>query len=300
MYRGGAVTVRLSDTDTARADAVFRELEDLLPERFLFELRRLLYAREGGLMQLTELRLRAGAVSSAVIGGRSLPMFATACRAELERIADRLSEYSPYAFAEAMAQGYLTTEAGIRVGICRDKGSRGSLRSLVLRLPLHGCSYAEWLWRLWRERGRDGMLLFSAPGGGKTTALSALVRLIARRERLRVVVIDERCELPVAGFSDTTVDTVRGIPKAEGITMAARTLSPELIAADELATAEEAKALFDAGRGGVPLLVTAHADSCAELMLRPPARRLIDAGFFPCLVELRTDGVRYEAREVQL
>lgn len=288
------------DISAARADAVYRELEELLPGRFISELGRLLRSREGGLMQLSELRLRAGAVSSAVIAGRSLPMFATVCRAELERIADRLSEYSPYAFAEAVAQGYLTTEAGIRVGICRDKGSRGALRSLVLRLPLHGCSYAEWLWQTWQERGREGMLLFSAPGGGKTTALSALVRLISRRARLRVVVVDERCELPVEGFADTTVDTVRGIPKAEGIAMAARTLSPELIAADELATAEEANALFEAGRGGVPLLITAHADLCAELMLRPPVRRLIDAGFFPCLVELRTDGVHYEAREVQL
>jgi stage III sporulation protein AA len=271
-----------------------------MPPKIRAHIERVRASRIGIYSSISEIRLRAGGRSSLVIGGENVPLLQSIETEELEAILISLTQMSPYAFEDELAAGFISRESGVRVGICRDRGGDRHLRSLIFRLPSVGCSYEDWLYGIWQARGRKGMILFSAPGAGKTTAIKALSRIISKRERLRVVIIDERCEIPPYEYKDTTVDIVRGISKADGILAAQRTLSPELIVTDELGSDEEADALFLAGRGGVPLLATAHAESVDELMHRPACKKLIDAGFFPCAVHLFRIGNSYFAKECSI
>ena len=272
----------------------------LMPPRICAQIERIRTSRVGRHSFISEIRLRADGKSSIVIGGENVPLTPRICTGELEVILAVLAELSPTAYEHEICQGFISRESGVRVGICRDRGGDRRLRSLIFRLPGTECAYTDWLFDVWQARGRGGMLLFSAPGGGKTTAIKALSRIISVREHLRVVIIDERCEIPPHEYRGTTVDIVRGIPKSEGIIAAQRTLSPELIVTDELGGGDEADALLYAGRGGVPLLATVHAESVDELMHRPACKKLIDAGFFPCAVHLFRKNGLYLARECEL
>ena len=53
------------------------------------------------------------------------------------------------------------------------------------------------------------------------------------------------------------------------------TLSPGVLAMDELNDAKDAAALLDARGKGVAVLATAHGASIGELRLRPPIRMLL-------------------------
>jgi stage III sporulation protein AA len=266
-------------------------LKRILPRTVYEEILRLSLGRVGTCGQTEEIHLRAGAPSSVVMGGKNFTLFQRIDRAELCRVLDRAVAYSPFAYERELSSGCITLEDGIRVGIIYNlcHGAK-TLFALAIRIPAAECSYTDELYELWSARGRGGTLLFSAPGGGKTTALAALCRKISREELLRIVIVDERAEIRIDGFADTPVDLIRGVPKSEAISSALRTLSPEMIATDEITDAAEARALLDVGRGGIPMIATVHASSKDELCSRACIRELIERGFFSLFVHLYSDG----------
>ena len=81
-------------------------------------------------------------------------------------------------------------------------------------------------------------------------------------------------------FSDRLVDVLHGYPRAKGIEIATRTLSPEVIFCDEIGSAEEARSILSAQNSGVPLIATAHAESRETLLRRPNIRLLYENGVF--------------------
>ena len=96
-----------------------------------------------------------------------------------------------------------------------------------------------------------------------------------------MAIIDSRCELYIDGmFDDTLCDVLIGYPRAAGIELATRTLSPEVMISDELGDAEEARLILSAQNAGVPMIASAHASSVEELLLRPNIRLLHDNRVF--------------------
>ena len=275
------------------------ELKRILPRTVYEEILRLSGGRLGVCGQTEEIHLRATSPSSVVMGGKNVMLFQRIDRAELCRVLERAVSHSPFAYERELNAGCITLDGGIRVGIIYNyrHGSK-SLFALTLRIPAAECSYTDELYSLWRARGRGGTLMFSAPGGGKTTALAALCRKISREELLRIVIVDERAEMCEGSFADAPTDLIRGVPKAEAISSALRTHSPEIIATDEITDAAEARALLDAGRGGVPMIATVHASSVDELYSRACISDLIARGFFPLLVRLFSDGGQFGFCEV--
>ena len=141
---------------------------------------------------------------------------------------------------------------------------------------------------------RRGMLLFSPPAAGKTTALLHLAKRISESEEKRVVIVDERGEFSPEDLSDTTVDIIRGYPKPKGIEIALRTLGAEVIVTDEIGTADEARLIEFCGRGGVPFIASAHAASLDELYSKKSIASLINCGFFSSLVRLYKSGSKFD------
>ena len=102
----------------------------------------------------------------------------------------------------------------------------------------------------------------------------------------KVAVVDERGEFAgtYLGVPQNDLgcccDVLDGYPKAEGILIAVRTLSPEVIVCDEIGSDDEADALEQGMNAGAALIASIHAGSAAELLRRRQARTLLRTGAF--------------------
>ncbi len=246
-----------------------------------------------------ELRLRIGrpVYLSMPSGELALPQTRVG-RGDLEQVLDRATEYSRYAAAETMRHGYLTAPGGFRIGLCgtalplegQNEGVR-DISSLAIRIPRVQEGAALPVLPELLEDGRPlSALLLSPPGGGKTTLLRDLVRLLSQgsalAEPVRVALVDERGELAAVhrGRPQLEVgchtDVMDGCPKALAVPMLLRAMTPQVIALDEVALEADVAAVCAAANCGVALLATVHAASLPELEGRPVGRALLRCGVF--------------------
>ena len=144
------------------------------------------------------------------------------------------------------------------------------------------------------------MLIYSPPGVGKTTALRALAATLGRgKSPLNICVVDERCEFDPENYTAHTVDILRGYKRREGIEIATRTLSPDLIMMDEIG-ADDGENILSVVRCGVPIIATAHGGSRDEILARPSLSGLISCGAFSVLVGIYRRGREYRLSEYRL
>ena len=238
---------------------------------------------------------------------------------DLEQMIGAVTQYSRYACMETLRQGFLPLRGGFRLGVCGSavvrEGEVNNLKdvsSLALRIVCEqlglGSDVAPQLF------DADGhfmsTLILSPPGGGKTTLLRDLIRVLslgdAEHRALRVGVIDERCELAVCCQGrpqmelGSHTDVLSLCPKAVGIPMLLRGMNPQVIAVDEITAAEDIRAMCLAANCGVGLLASIHAAQLDELMRKPLWRELLAADVFRRCIVIRADGGtrRYEVREL--
>lgn len=195
-------------------------------------------------------------------------------REEMERSLELMSDYSLYAFHEEIKNGFLTLPGGHRVGlcgqaVCDQNGIRAlkNISSMNLRLAGEHVGIAgELSGYLFRENGSFLSTLILSPAGcGKTTLLRDIVRNVSDRG-LNVSVIDERSEIAACykGVPQNDVgsctDVLDQAPKAKGILMVLRAMSPRVIAVDEINDTEDMQAIRAARACGAALLCTMHSD----------------------------------------
>lgn len=296
--------------DKAQAIARYEEAAGLLPPRFR---RAALALEDHRKVRVEEFRLRALHPPTALMaeGEIPLPYFgAQPCLStqELAEMVDALTDYSRYACAETLRQGFLSLRGGFRLGVCGTavlrEGSVEGLRdisSLALRIVTERVGLAEALLpQLCASGGFASTLLLSPPGGGKTTLLRDLIRALSQGDEghaaLRVAVVDERGELAVSDRGEAQLslgahtDVLTLCPKRLGIEMLLRAMNPQVIAVDEVASAEDAAALIRASNCGAAILATMHAASTEELRRKPIWTPLREAGVFRRAVVLEGSG----------
>lgn len=219
----------------------------------------------------------------------------------LEDCFARLCGYSVHSHSEEIRQGFVTTTGGDRAGICASavRNREGMLTyrdisSINLRVARESVGCARGL--LHQVDPCKGLLIAGMPSSGKTTLLRDVIRLLASGERdsrcLKVSVVDERYELSATRSGvplydlGLCSDVICGQGKAVAIEQAVRTLSPDVIACDELGSVEEIEQL-DAGLCcGVAFVSTVHCGGVADLFASLRIRKLMDTGAFGYLVLL--------------
>lgn len=256
---------------------------------------------------ISEIRLRAYAPMSVSCMGKNIYRFrgkTVVCdEYEVAESLQKLCEDSVHTYSETLREGFVTLENGYRIGVCGRAGTLGDtiksiygISSLSIRIPHPIRGISGDILRLLTQNGRIHSALFYAPPNvGKTTLIRDIAASLSRGEMpKRVSLIDTRGEIYMRElFSESLIDVLRGYPRAKGIEIATRTLSPEVIFCDEIGSAEEARAILSAQNSGVPLIATAHAENKESLLRRPNIRMLYDSGVFRYYIGLsRTEGER--------
>ena len=260
----------------------------LLPSGLARKLEILMSSREDFPHGLSEIRLRVGGSSHIVLSGKNIQLSSGINSIQAEEIMTKLCHGSRYAFEDSIKEGYITVEGGIRVGIVAEAryagGSIvgvGNIYGFVFRIPTADSQVSSELADMFFEQTQAGMLIFSPPGVGKTSALRAVAKILGSAPySKRVVIVDERCEFCRDDYRSCCVDVIGGYKKREGIELALRSLSPEVLIVDELIGEAEAKALISAGRGGVSLFASIHASDANELLAKDYIKELFSSGVF--------------------
>lgn len=280
----------------------FEEVLACLPMGFCREIERVGEGYADFYNRLFELRLRVGHNAALTVDGRNLPLAYRANAQEVTATLAALCAHSVYAHRDTLRDGYLCA-FGCRVGVAGRAVTEGGrvtgltdVRALCIRIPHRIVGAGEIAVRAFREMGcRRGVLVYSPPGVGKTTMLTDLsYTLSAGRDALRVAVVDTRGELYGEDAPPACqIDVLRGYPKAMGIEIATRVLSPQVIVCDEIGDAADAAAILAAAGAGVPLVASAHADGIEALRARPPLRALIEGGVFGAYIGIARSGDEY-------
>lgn len=228
----------------------------------------------------------------------------------LDEMLNYITGYSIYAMDEEIRQGYITFTGGHRIGITGHatyealRSSRESkitsivdIGGLNIRIAHERKGCAEKIVAYLRKGNSIyNTLFFAAPGVGKTTYLRDVIRILSEgadgNGGLKVSVIDERSEIaacingkPQNDLGKRT-DVLDACPKEIGMKMVLRTMSPDVIAVDEIGKDGEFLMLEEMRCSGVKILGTIHAGDMEEVLRNPMIRKQVQTGAIERFVEL--------------
>ena len=233
----------------------------------------------------------------------------------IRQICMLMSRYSLYAYAEEIRKGYLTVEGGHRVGVCGMVSCEGDkirrihpVSYLNIRIAHEQIGCADTLLPHLIVQGEfQNTLILSAPGIGKTTLLRDLVRQLSDGKMdgklyvpaRKVGLVDERSEIAgcIDGVPQNDVglrtDVLDGCPKAEGMMLLIRAMSPQILAVDEIGGSSDMRAIHQALRCGCRLAATIHSTDVEELSRKPGWDQYLSEHLFERYVVLGLeDGMR--------
>jgi len=209
---------------------------------------------------------------------------------EMEQAVLLLSNSSFYALEEEMRRGYITLPGGHRAGLTgRAVLEKGSIRTLknisginirIARyIPGAADAILPYLFSPTSQKLLD-TLIISPPRAGKTTVLRELARQLSEgmgacRKPYNVSIVDERSEIAamVNGLPQMPVgcrsDILDACPKAEGMMMLIRSMSPEVIICDEIGREEDVRAIHEAINAGIVVITSAHGEDYDDVLARP-------------------------------
>lgn len=197
---------------------------------------------------------------------------------------NKISHFSIYTLEEELKRGYITIEGGHRVGLAGkvilEQGKVKAIRdisSFNIRIAREKVGIAQTLIpRIYRDGWLHTMII-GPPQTGKTTLLRDIARIISSGDQgsglpaSKVGIVDERSEIAgcVNGIPQMTfgnrIDVLDACPKAEGMMMMIRSMSPEVLVVDEIGRHEDAEAIMEAVNAGIKLIMTTHGNSWRKL-----------------------------------
>ena len=201
---------------------------------------------------------------------------------KMEEIINYLTDYSIVAYEEQIKKGYFTIDGGYRVGVAgvvNDDG-RIDINALNIRIARQfvNCSKSL-LAYIKNDNVIYNTLIVSGPGLGKTTYLRDCVRGLSFQ--YKVGVVDERSEIGAmtSGVLQNDLgpgcDLMGNCGKARGMMMLLRSMSPQIIAVDEIGEEEDYFAINEIMKCGVKFLGTVHAANLEEVRQKKAISNLL-------------------------
>ncbi|KAB7669985.1 stage III sporulation protein AA [Bacillus sp. B1-b2] len=255
---------------------------------------------------IEEIRVRIGRPLEVSIGGQSVFFPFLITKEEGNLLLNKISQYSVYTMEEELKRGYITVSGGHRVGLAgrvvlensqvkaiRDVGS------FNIRIAKEQIGIANpFIPYLYNNNNWLHTMIIGAPQTGKTTLLRDIARVIStdneykNRTAVKVGIVDERSE--IAGCMDgipqmtfgPRIDVLDACPKAEGMMMMIRSMSPDVLVVDEIGRKEDEEAILEAVNAGIKLIMTTHGTSLEEVSKRPTLETIIKLGIFERFIEL--------------
>ena len=226
---------------------------------------------------LEEIRFRAKRNVMLYYNGKNTLSLPDTCDQEvLSEILASICKNSVYTYRDNIAKGYVTLLGGHRAGICGKCVTEGEkvkgisvISGINIRIARHIKNAADGVMEHILKNGRVlNTIIISPPSAGKTTMLRSIALKLS--ENFKVSVIDERSELGAlsgSGFSfdlGKQTDILDSAPKSEGILMALRSLSPEVIITDEIDTQADKSTIKSIIGAGAKIVTSAHGEDFYE------------------------------------
>ena len=127
--------------------------------------------------------------------------------------------------------------------------------------------YQNTIFHTWTQF-RSGLILVSGPtGSGKSTTLHAILELIAKKEKLNVITLEDPVEIKSENYLQLQINERLNFDYREGIRQLLRH-DPDVIMIGEIRDEETAKMLIRSALSGHMVFTTIHAKSCKEALLR--------------------------------
>lgn len=202
---------------------------------------------------------------------------------DLQQTLSLLCRHSVYLHEDEIKQGFISLPNGCRAGVCGVFNAEGMLitvTSINIRIArqIFGCG------QVLLPYAKDGLLIAGPPASGKTTILRDLIRQLSNGkggEYYRIAVIDSRGEIS-GGIKvldlGVNTDVLYMQNKALGTEIALRTMFPNIIAFDEIATQEELDRVLDCFNAGVSIITTAHCNSIEDILRRRVTSNILKSG----------------------
>ena len=225
-------------------------------------------------------------------------------KSDMKETVEYISNYSLYAYEDEIRQGFITVQGGHRVGmagkVIMEKDGIKSMKyisfiNVRLSHQMKGC--ADMLLPYVTD-GEDvrHTLIISPPRCGKTTLLRDLIRQLSDGKSndrgITVGVVDERSEIAACYMGvpqndlGIRTDVLDCCPKAKGMMMLIRSMSPQVIAVDEIGGREDLEAIEYVRNCGCKLIATVHGSSVDDIRTKPMLRELLQEHAFERYVVL--------------
>jgi len=218
---------------------------------------------------------------------------------------DQLSEHSLYRLENELREGYITIDGGHRVGLAGKVTTvNGNVKAiqhitfLNIRIAKEKIGAAEPVIPYIYDGRYVNTLFIGPPQTGKTTFIRDITRIVSTGWKdvpaKKVGVIDERSEIAasIRGVPQHDLgirtDVLDACPKAEGMMMMIRSMSPDILVVDEIGGKRDVEALLEAINAGVTIISTIHGRSLEELKNRPTLQHIFEQKIFKRFILLNS------------